>query len=76
MPDAPILGGKGTVSGPIIGAAIMLAINEFVVSKLGATELNIVVTGLILIFVLLFFPDGIVGSLRNKGSLPTFLDWD
>ena len=71
-----ILGGKGTVSGPVIGAAIMLAINEFVVSKLGATELNIVVTGLILIFVLLFFPDGIVGSLRNKGTLPTFLDWD
>ena len=29
----------------------MLAVNEFVVSKLGATELNIVVTGLILIFV-------------------------
>ncbi len=71
-----ILGGKGTVSGPVIGAAIMLAVNEFVVSKLGASELNIVVTGLILIFVLLFFPDGIVGSLRNKGSLPTFLDWD
>jgi branched-chain amino acid transport system permease protein len=71
-----ILGGKGTVSGPVIGAAIMLAVNEFVVSKLGATELNIVVTGLILIFVLLFFPDGIVGSLRNRGILPTFLDWD
>jgi branched-chain amino acid transport system permease protein len=71
-----ILGGKGTVSGPVIGAAIMLAVNEFVVSKLGASELNIVVTGLILIFVLLFFPDGIVGSLRNRGTLPTFLDWD
>lgn len=71
-----ILGGKGTVSGPVIGAAIMLAVNEFVVSKLGATELNIVVTGLILIFVLLFFPDGIVGTLRTKGILPTFLDWD
>jgi branched-chain amino acid transport system permease protein len=71
-----ILGGKGTVSGPVIGAAIMLAVNEFVVSKLGASELNIVVTGVILIFVLLFFPDGIVGTLRNKGHLPTFLDWD
>jgi branched-chain amino acid transport system permease protein len=71
-----ILGGKGTVSGPVIGAAIMLAVNEFVVSKLGATELNIVVTGLILIFVLLYFPDGIVGTLRAKGTLPTFLDWD
>jgi branched-chain amino acid transport system permease protein len=46
------------------------------VAKLGASELNIVVTGLILIFVLLFFPEGIVGSLRNMNKLPSFLDWD
>ena len=71
-----ILGGKGTVSGPAIGAAIMIAVNEFVVAKLGATELNIVVTGLILIFVLLYFPEGIVGSLKSRNLLPSFLDWD
>jgi branched-chain amino acid transport system permease protein len=71
-----ILGGKGTVSGPAIGAAIMIAVNEFVVAKLGATELNIVVTGLILIFVLLYFPEGIVGSLKAQNILPSFLDWD
>jgi branched-chain amino acid transport system permease protein len=70
-----ILGGKGTVSGPAIGAAIMIAVNEFVVAKLGATELNIVVTGLILIFVLLYFPEGIVGTLKAKKLLPSFLDW-
>ncbi len=70
-----ILGGKGTVSGPAIGAAIMIAVNELVVAKLGATELNIVVTGLILIFVLLYFPDGIVGTLKAKNRLPSFLDW-
>ena len=56
----------------MIGAAIMLAVNEFVVSKLGATELNIVVTGLILIFVLLFFPDGIVGILTKQGYFTNF----
>ncbi len=71
-----ILGGKGTVSGPAIGAAIMIAVNELVVAKLGATELNIVVTGLILILVLLYFPEGIVGSLKARNLLPSFLDWD
>lgn len=71
-----ILGGKGTVSGPVIGTAIMIAVNEFVVAKLGASELNIVITGMILILVLLFFPDGIVGSLRARNRLPSFLDWD
>jgi branched-chain amino acid transport system permease protein len=70
-----ILGGKGTVSGPVLGTAIMIAVNEFVVAKLGATELNIVVTGLILIFVLLYFPEGIVGTLKSKNLLPSFLDW-
>jgi branched-chain amino acid transport system permease protein len=71
-----ILGGKGTVAGPIVGTVIMTFVNEFVVAKLGATELNIVVTGLILIFVLLFFPEGIVGSLKSANKLPSFLDWD
>jgi branched-chain amino acid transport system permease protein len=70
-----ILGGKGTVSGPAIGAALMIAVNEFVVAKLGASELNIVVTGLILIFVLLYFPEGIVGTLKSRKRLPSFLDW-
>ena len=71
-----ILGGKGTVSGPVIGAFIMIAVNEFVVAKLGASELNIVVIGLILILVLLFFPEGIVGSLKARNRLPSWLDWD
>jgi branched-chain amino acid transport system permease protein len=71
-----ILGGKGTVSGPVVGAAIMIAVNEYIVAKLGATELNIVVIGLILILVLLFFPEGLVGSLKSAGRLPSFLDWD
>jgi branched-chain amino acid transport system permease protein len=71
-----ILGGKGTVSGPVIGAITMIVVNEFIVAKLGSTELNIVVTGLILILVLLFYPEGIVGSLRERNRLPAFLDWD
>ena len=71
-----ILGGKGTVAGPVIGAVIMIGVNEFIVAKLGATELNIVVTGLILTLVLLFFPEGIVGSLRARNRLPSLLDWD
>lgn len=70
-----ILGGKGTVLGPALGAAVMIIINEFVVAKLGASELNIVVTGLILILVLLYFPEGIVGTLKSKKLLPSFLDW-
>jgi branched-chain amino acid transport system permease protein len=71
-----VLGGRGTVAGPVVGAVVFIAANEFFVSKLGASELNIAATGLLLILALLFFPDGIVGTLKQRGSLPRALDWD
>lgn len=71
-----ILGGKGTLLGPIIGAVLLIGINEFFISQLGASELNIVGTGIIMLIVLLFFPEGIIGTLRRIGKLPKSLDWE
>jgi branched-chain amino acid transport system permease protein len=71
-----VLGGKGTVAGPVLGAALFIAVEEFFVANLGFTELNIVATGLLLALVLIFFPKGIVGTLKERGRLPSFLDWD
>jgi branched-chain amino acid transport system permease protein len=71
-----ILGGRGTVAGPVVGAVLFVAANEFFVSYFGASELNIAATGALLILALLFFPDGIVGTLKHKGRLPKALDWD
>ena len=71
-----ILGGRGTVAGPVVGAVIFIGANEFFVATLGATELNIVATGLLLVLVLMFFPEGILGTLKQKGWLPKILDWD
>lgn len=71
-----IIGGRGTVAGPVLGALLVIAINEFTLTQFGTTELNIVIVGAILILVLLFFPLGIVGTLRDKRRLPAILDWD
>jgi branched-chain amino acid transport system permease protein len=71
-----ILGGRGTVSGPVVGAVLFIAVNEFFVARFGASELNIAATGLLLILALLFFPEGIIGTLRQTGRLPRALDWD
>jgi len=71
-----ILGGRGTVSGPVVGAIVFIVANEFFVTHLGATALNIVATGVLLVLVLVFFPEGIVGSLKKNGRLPKWLDWD
>ncbi|HEX9673582.1 MAG TPA: branched-chain amino acid ABC transporter permease [Burkholderiales bacterium] len=71
-----ILGGKGTVTGPIVGAILLIAFNEFFVAYFGASELNILGTGVIMLLALMFFPLGIVGTLARQGRLPRFLDWD
>jgi branched-chain amino acid transport system permease protein len=71
-----ILGGRGTVFGPVLGAVLFIVVNEFFVAQFGATELNIAATGLLLILVLVFFPEGIVGTLKKAGRLPRMLDWD
>lgn len=71
-----IVGGRGTVAGPVIGAILIIAIDEASVSFLGASELNLAVTGLLLVVTLLFFPQGIVGTLRERNRLPAWLDWD
>ena len=71
-----LIGGKGTVAGPVIGAVILIATNEFFVSQLGSSALNIVATGILMILVLLFFPEGVIGTLKNRNLLPRFLDWE
>ncbi|MBV6656633.1 MAG: branched-chain amino acid ABC transporter permease [Devosiaceae bacterium] len=71
-----ILGGKGTIAGPVIGAILLVAFNEFFVAMMGASELNILGTGAIMAAVLLFFPLGVVGTLAKAGKLPRILNWD
>lgn len=71
-----ILGGKGTVAGPVVGAILLISVNEFFVTNLGSSSLNIVATGGLMLLVLLFFPAGIVGTLKERRWLPAFLDWE
>jgi branched-chain amino acid transport system permease protein len=71
-----ILGGKGTVAGPIVGAVLLIAFNELSVVYLGSSELNILGTGVVMLLALMFFPNGIIGTLAAKKKLPRFLDWD
>lgn len=71
-----ILGGKGTIAGPVIGAILIVGFNELFVATLGASEINILATGLIMMLTLMFFPLGIVGTLAQFRKLPRILNWD
>ena len=71
-----IIGGKGTIAGPVVGTILIVAFNEIFVATLGASEINILATGLIMMLTLIFFPLGIVGTLAKHGRLPRILNWD
>lgn len=61
-----IIGGTGTVFGPIIGAAIIEPISEFTNALLsGYIGMNMVVYGLILVVVIIVMPNGVVGLVNN-----------
>jgi branched-chain amino acid transport system permease protein len=64
-----LLGGAGTVLGPIVGALLMFYLVEWTSD---VTESYRVVVGAALVLLTLFFPKGILGTLREKrlGWLP------
>ena len=70
-----ILGGRGTIVGPILGAVVFKGVEEFFLSAFGGTALNLAFTGFIFLIVLLFFPEGIVGTLDSHDRLPAIFDW-
>lgn len=62
-----VVGGAGTAIGPIIGSFILTPLNELLRGALGGSfmGLNFVIFGLILILVVTFMPNGIVGFYRS-----------
>lgn len=55
-----MLGGLGTVIGPIIGGAVLYELTDFLAT--GYPFIHLIVLGLIIVGVVLVIPDGIVGA--------------
>jgi len=62
-----VLGGGGTVLGPIVGAFFIEFISEVVWGKF--LELHFLILGLILVFVVIFVPKGLMDLTRRRFSL-------
>ena len=60
-----IIGGMGTIWGPVIGAIVMTPLGEYLRFYLGTIQqgLNFVVYGIVLIVTVNFIPGGIVSLL-------------
>ena len=64
-----VMGGIGTVWGPVLGAFLMTSINEYARSILAKfSGLNLVIYGVIVIIIVLFLPNGLI-SLLHKDSI-------
>jgi branched-chain amino acid transport system permease protein len=63
-----ILGGVGTISGPVIGAAIMIPLAEFSRALLGGSgaALDLIFYGLLIMLIAVFKPSGIMGLITHK----------
>jgi branched-chain amino acid transport system permease protein len=59
-----LMGGAGTVLGPLIGTALMFYIIDLAGNLTTATLL---VVGVALLVLILFAPRGILGTLRERG---------
>jgi branched-chain amino acid transport system permease protein len=68
----PLIGGVGTVLGPLVGAVTLRALNEVSGTVTGgAPGLNLMLYGALLIVVLAFLPDGLVSlASRLRGTRP------
>jgi branched-chain amino acid transport system permease protein len=62
----PILGGIGTILGPVIGALCLAPVSEFAREALrGWSGAYLIIFGVILVVAILFLPDGIVGFAKK-----------
>ncbi len=59
-----ILGGLGTVAGPVIGAATIYWLRDIVWANL--LQYHLIAEGLLLILIVLFLPRGIMGALGER----------
>ncbi|HYK97193.1 MAG TPA: branched-chain amino acid ABC transporter permease [Candidatus Acidoferrales bacterium] len=61
-----VLGGIGTVAGPIVGAAVYEWLRGFLITNPTLANFQLFLAGLLLLIVVLFITAGLVGYLRNR----------
>jgi branched-chain amino acid transport system permease protein len=58
-----IVGGMGTLIGPVLGAGIVMSLEHYLINILQATDL---VVGIVLVFMVLMAPKGLVGLIQSR----------
>jgi branched-chain amino acid transport system permease protein len=61
-----MLGGFGTVLGPVIGAAGYERLRSFLLTSDPFKSLQLTIAGFVLLLIILFIPSGLIGALRAR----------
>jgi branched-chain amino acid transport system permease protein len=64
-----IIGGIGTIEGPLIGAVIFVLLQQYLSEYVGY---NLIILGTLTIGVIFFAPKGIAGALEEKFHIKLF----
>jgi len=64
-----IIGGIGTVEGPIVGAAVFVLLQQFLSEYVG---FNLIILGTITILTIFFAPKGLIGTFHERFSVELF----
>jgi branched-chain amino acid transport system permease protein len=64
-----MLGGFGTVAGPIVGAVVYERLRAFLLTNPVFSSLHLAIAGALLLLIVLFVTAGVVGWLRQKVPL-------
>jgi branched-chain amino acid transport system permease protein len=59
-----MLGGAGTLIGPVVGAVLLLSASELFKNQF--QESHLLIYGVLIVLVVLFLPEGIVGGLQHR----------
>ncbi|MBR6186966.1 MAG: branched-chain amino acid ABC transporter permease [Clostridia bacterium] len=64
-----IIGGSGTVGGPVVGAVVYVLLREYLAAYPGWSN---IILGAVTILVILFLPAGIVGTMQTRMKFELF----
>jgi branched-chain amino acid transport system ATP-binding protein/branched-chain amino acid transport system permease protein len=60
-----MLGGLGTVWGPVLGAFIFIPASDYILFKFESSTIHLTILGVALMAIILFFPRGILPSIQD-----------
>ena len=66
LPLMVFLGGSGTVWGPIIGAIIVVALQQYLTLQFGAQDWDLILYGALFLVIILALPEGILPTMSRR----------